>query len=361
MIDAMVGSYTGYAQVHTNGYWEEQTIDNSLELTPELQKLLQDDKEIIDFVPRLEGFALSAVGDVTKGAMVVGVDVDKEEQYNQLHERVVEGEYISSTDKAVMVGAGLAEYLKVGVGDTVVLIGTGYHGASAAGKYPIKAIVKFGSPDLSKQLVFMPMHIAQPYFDVENRYSALILQFDNKDNAIAAVAALKDEIGEEYEILDWQELVPDIIQMIETDRAEGYVFMFILYMVISFGIFGTVLMMLAERQHEFGVLIAIGMKRIKLAAVVWSEVIIISLLGALLGMLGAFPICYNFHVNPIDLGGEEMGDMYEEYGMEAVLQSSIDWTIFSQQATIVFFVAAIIAVYPFLSILRINAIKAMRS
>ena len=60
--------------------------------------------------------------------------------------------------------------------------------------------------------------------------------------------------------------------------------MFILYMVIGFGIFGTMLMMVAERMHV-GVLIAIGMKRINLAVMVLTE----SYLVDRCRMIGAFP------------------------------------------------------------------------
>ncbi len=40
MIDSMVGSYTGFAQVHAKGYWEEKSLDNSLELTDSLEQWL---------------------------------------------------------------------------------------------------------------------------------------------------------------------------------------------------------------------------------------------------------------------------------------------------------------------------------
>ena len=51
----------------------------------------------------------------------------------------------------------------------------------------------------------------------------------------------------------------------------------------------------------------------------------------------------------------------EEYGMEPILQPSLDVSIFIKQAAIVAIVASIIAIYPFISVLRLSAIKAMRS
>lgn len=360
MIQSMVGSFTGYAQVHQNGYWAEKSIDNSLYLSPELEKLLTDHPLIKGHVQRLESFALAATQEKTKGALVVGIQPELEEQYAQLSERIDQGSYLNADEEAVLVGKGLAKYLNLKVGDTLVLFGQGYHGTTAAGKYPVKGIVKYGNPEISKQLVFLPLKAAQKLYGSDQLISSIILQFEDPDDAITAVKQLKNEVGEEYEVMDWLELVPELIKMIETDRAEGTIFMFILYMVISFGMFGTMLMMLAERKHESGVLVAIGMKRRKLALMVWIEMMIISLLGAAVGMLGAFPVVYYFHIYPIEFG-EEIAKMMEEYGMEAVLRTSVNPAIFIKQTIIVAIIASIVAIYPLINLLRLNAIKAMRS
>lgn len=360
MINSMVGSYTGYAQIHANGYWDEKVLDNSMFLNDSLHQIIKGTKGVVDYLPRIESFALSATEDKTKGAMVVGVDLEKEKQYAQLNERVVEGEYITPDSDGAMIGNGLAKSLEVEIGDTIVLLGQGYHGVTAAGKYPVKGIVKFGSPELSKQLVFLPLAQAQILYDTHGMATTLVLQLDKPEISTEVVRELKTKLPDAYEVMDWYKLVPDLMNMIETDRVEGYVFMFILYVVVSFGIFGTVLMMLAERKHEFGVLVAIGMKRIMLSIMVWLEVIIISLLGSFAGMLGAFPVVFYYHIYPIKFG-EEIGKQMEEYGMEAVLQTSIDTHIFITQAIVVAIIASVIAIYPLINLNKLNAIKAMRS
>jgi ABC-type lipoprotein release transport system permease subunit len=362
MISSMVGTYTGYIQVHAPGYWEDRSLDDSMVITDSLLQTVTQTNGVTGYVPRIENFALAASEDVTKGSMVVGVDIELEKQYSAIHERISDGSYLEKGDRSVLVGAGLAEYLKLGVGDTIVLLGAGYHGVSAAGKYPIKGIVKFGSPDLSKQLVILPLPEAQWFYGAENKVTNMVVLVDDPDDSKKIQKSLKTSLSDSYDVMHWEEMSPDIKKLIETDRVEGYVFMFILYMVIAFGIFGTMLMMMAERMHEFGVLIAVGMKRVKLAVMVWIETVMISLLGAFLGMFGALPVCAYFYYWPIEFSkGDEMAKMYEEYGMEAVLQASIEPTVFLQQAAVVALVATVIAVYPFLRILRLKAINAMSS
>ena len=79
MIDNVVGFYTGYLQIHGNGYWEEKTLDNSFEYDEQLLEEIAQTDRVTGVIPRLEGFALSSYGESTKGAMVVGVDAKKEE------------------------------------------------------------------------------------------------------------------------------------------------------------------------------------------------------------------------------------------------------------------------------------------
>ncbi|MEX2595781.1 MAG: ABC transporter permease [Salibacteraceae bacterium] len=362
MTESMVGSYTGFAQIHANGYWDEKSLDISFELSDSLRDVLDNQKGLDAYVSRIESFALSATRETTRGAMVVGTDVDAEKQMTGMHERVSEGEYLNPEDKSVLVGAGLAEYHKIGVGDTLVLLGQGYHGSNAAGKYAVKGIVKFGSPELSKQLTILPIAEAMNLYGTEGMITNIVLLPKDADDAVKLSEELSKNLGSRYEVMPWPELIPDLVAMIEADRAEGYIFMFILYMVISFGIFGTVLMMLAERKHEFGVLVAVGMKRSKLAAVVFFETVTIALLGAFSGIFGAMPVITYFYLNPIRFdGGDDMQRVYEEYGMEAVLQASVEPSIFIQQASIVAMVACVIAIYPFFHVLRISAIKAMRA
>lgn len=360
MMDTMVGSFTGYLQVQSKDYVEEKNINNVFVWTTDLQNKVEQNQHINAAVPRIESFALAASYDKTKGAMVIGIDLNQEKSHSKVHERIVEGSYLIEGKPNAIVGSGLAEYLGLTVGDSIVLLGQGYHGVNAAGKYEIAGIVKMGSPDLSKRAVFLPIDVARRFYGMDAGHCTNVILVPKNKSDIEKIARSIHLEDETLAVLTWRDLLPELENMIATDRVEGYVFMFILYMVIAFGVFGTILMMLAERKHEFGVLVSIGLKKWKLSCIVWFEVVIISLVGAVLGMVAAFPICGYFHLNPISFG-EDIAKMMEEYGMEAVLRPSIAPEIFLQQGIVVFIIACIISFYPFYSIARLNPIKAMRS
>ena len=63
-------------------------------------------------------------------------------------------------------------------------------------------------------------------------------------------------------------------------------------MIITFGIFGTILMMMSERSRELGVMIAIGMQRFRLGSILFYETLFMGLIGAVAGIIGTIGILF---------------------------------------------------------------------
>ncbi len=361
MIGNVVNFYFGYAQVHTQGYWEDQSIDKVFAYTDELKAAAAEIQEIKSVLPRLESFALASTGTTTTGALVVGIQPEVEDAMTKLKSRLVAGQYLFDGDQAAIIAQGMADHLKLGIGDTIVLVSQGYHGVNAAGKYPVKGIVKFGSPELNKQMVYLPLAEAQWFYGAEGLITSLALHIESPYDIDPAVKALKAKLDPaQYEVLDWEEMLPDLVQAKALDSAGNYIVYFILYLIIAFGIFGTILMMTKERSYEFGVLVAIGMKRFQLSATVWLEVILLGLLGAALGILLSFPIVGYFHRHPLRFSGN-YAQALENYGFEPIFPAEMNAWIFLTQAIIVLIITAFLALYPLLKISRLQPVQAMRA
>ncbi len=359
MQENVVSFYTGAIQVHRLGYWDDQTIENTFEVNDELINSIELNGKVTDMIPRLESFGLTASEQNSRGSLIVGIDPEKERVVTKIDQKVVAGSYLSAQDQAAMITSGLAEYLKLTIGDTLVIIGQGYHGVSAAGKYPIKGILDFASPQLNKSLVYLPLEQAQQLFGADGRLSALVLEIDKISDAEEITFNLSSSIQSDFEVMNWKTLLPELDQIIEGERAENVIFLLVLYMLISFGIFGTILMMTMERKYEFGVLVAIGMKKIKLSSVVVFENVLVSLLGAFVGTVLSVPIIGYFNKYPIKVSGD-LKEAYEQYGFEPVFYFSIEPPIFYSQTFIVLLIALVLSIYPVIKIGRLDPVNAMR-
>ena len=360
MISNVVNYYYSFAQIHQKGYWEDQKIDKAFLVPDNLLSSLERISNLNGGVPRLESFALAASENLTTGVLLVGTDVDSEDKLTNLSSRVSKGRYLRGDEDAVLVASGLAEKLKLAVGDTLVLISQGFHGINAAGKYPIAGLLEFGSPELNNQMTYMPLSSAQWFYGAEGRATSIALMIDDGSKTGRVVRELNKLIGEDdFEVNRWEEMLPDLVKAKALDSAGNYIVYFILYLVIAFGIFGTILMMTKEREYEFGVLVSIGMKRMMLTTVVFFEIVLLAVLGSVAGILLSLPLVGYFHINPIRFSGT-YADVLDKFGFEPIFPALFDPKIFLLQAAIVFVIAIILSSYPFWKIRKLRPVEAMR-
>ena len=246
------------------------------------------------------------------------------------------------------------------------MIGQGFQGQSAVDKILIKGIIKFPAPDINNGLVYIPLTTGQNLYAAENRLTSLALVVNRPKKLDALIPTLKAKVekanteSEKYELMSWKEMNPELIQLIEVDGMGNYVIVGVLYMVVAFGIFGTILMMTSERRHEFGVLIGIGMRRIKLGTVVILEMLLLAFLGVVTGAVLSMPIVFYLNSNPPQLTGK-MAETMLEMGFEPIIPFSTDPMIFLSQALVIFSITLLIALYPLWLTKRVNLIEALKS
>lgn len=360
MIDNIVRFYSGYIQIHQEDYWDDKTINNTFMLTDSLVSLVETDKYITDYTPRLESFALASSENMTRGAMIIGIDPGTENTVTQLQRWIKGGNYLTPGDEGVLLGFELSKYLGLDVGDTLVLIGQGYHGVSATGKYPVRGLLKFANPQLNRQSVYMELKNAQDLFSTGNRLTALVLMIEDPYQLNHAMKVLKSKIHPPYSAMTWSEMNPEILQMIEGDRSGGVVMKGILYLLVGFGIFGTVMMMVMERRRELGVLVAIGMQKSKLAMILLYETILIGLIGVAAGFSGSVPVIAYFYNHPVVLTGSA-ADTMVQMGLEPLMYFSWLPGVFYDQALTVFGMTLLVALYPVSKAYSLKVYEALRA
>lgn len=352
---------TGFIQIHGQGYWEDKIIDNTLEVTPELIETIKSDLNISDVIPRIESFALASSGNLTKGVALIGTLPEVEDKITNLKSRVLKGNYFENeSDQGLLVAEDLAKFLQLDVGDTVVLISQGYHGLSAAGEFQVRGLLHFPFPEMNKQLIYMTLEASQYFFAAENRLTSYSLMLHKPDEIDKTFANLNASLGQQFEIMTWKEMMIELQQQIQSDNISGMFMLGILYVVVAFGIFGTILMMTLERRKEFSVMIAVGMQRYKLAFIVFLETLYMGFIGVIAGAIVSLPVIKYFHHHPIPLTGETATAMLE-FNQQPIIPFAFRADIYIAQAIIVFILTFVIAFYPLLSISRFNLISGLHS
>ncbi len=364
--DTMISSVVtevGHLQVHDSGYWESKSINDSFIYSEELKEKIENNKNVSSVIPRFESFALGSFGEMTKGIMIQGIIPEKEDPRKKISDKLIEGRFLTSDDNGIVLAEGLAKYFNLGVNDSLVIIGQGYQGIMVYDLVPVVGIAKYPIPKLNNYIAYMSLKKVQaefsPYHD--NLVSALVIDLKNDNDLKLEAKKIKASIGSNYEVMEWDVMLPEVKQQIQGDNVGGIIMLGILYLIVAFGILGTVLMMTIERKKEFAIMAAVGMHRLKLGFVVFFETIFIGLLGVVSGIIVGIPILTYLNYNPIPLHGEEMAEMMLEFNMEPVLPFSLNSSIFSNQGIIILILASLAAIYPVAYVFFFRILKAMRS
>jgi len=362
LIETVVESYAGYVEIHADGFWDNQNLDNSMEVDQSLINDIKSVEGVENIVQRLQTFSLISMGEKTKGGVINGINISEEQKITDWSKKMVSGSFDIGDDE-IIIGKGIAEYFDIKEDDTLILYGQGYRGMMAAGKYPVKGIIDLKNPDLNKLGIFMTIESARNYVSSEEISTHIIIDKEKYYKEENIVVDLSNVLSKDYEIMSWKETLPEIEQTITADSAGGVIMAFILYIIVVFGMFGTVLMMTEERKYEFGVLISIGMSRIRLFGIVLIETVILSMIGVILAILITYPICYYYYLNPIDMAdlmGEGADQMMEEMGFSPIAPMSIEWNIPLTHALVIFISSLLISIYPAIKISKLNPVKSMK-
>ena len=117
----------------------------------------------------------------TKAVAILGIDPESEKDRILTVSEMVEGDWFSKYDKGVILGENMREQLGLEIGDTLAVMGMGYHGASAVGLIPIQGIARLPVATVDKSTIFITLSAAQELFQAEDCYSEIYIMSERLD------------------------------------------------------------------------------------------------------------------------------------------------------------------------------------
>ena len=360
MVDNVVRFSTGYIQIQQEKYKDSPGLNHSFSLPSELKHQLQSNDRITAFTQRLESFALASSGEKSFGGLVTGIEPEKEDSISEIRKWVVEGSYLESGDEGALLGSQLAQNLGLKTGDTLAIWGQGYHGATAAGLFVIKGILHFPIQEMNNRLIYIDINRCRELFSTPGKSTSCIIMLRDQSEVHPTLAALKSILPDNLRAYGWNDLQPELQNLIEGKLASGKVITAVLFMIIGFGIWGTIIMLMSERRRELGIMIALGVRKIRAIQIVLFESLFIGVLGIVSGIVATYPLIWYLFNHPIIISGQP-AKAYTDMGFEPILKFSIQPEIFFQPAYQVFFIFMLISIYPVVFITRLKTANALHA
>ena len=291
------------------------------------------------------------------GVQIRGIDLKNEAIVTSLDSIISEGTYFEGIKRnPVIIGSKLAENLSVKLRSKVVLTFNDSEGNITAAAFRVVGIVKSSSLAISEMYAYVrqddltrlaglngQIHEIAVITDPQVEESVIVTKFNE---------TYKGDLAE-----TWRETAPELAMMSEMYGSMLYVLMGIIMTALVFGIVNTMLMAVLERFRELGMLMAVGMNKLRVYFMILIETVFLGIIGAPIGLFVGWITIYYYRVNGVDLSNYSEG--LEAFGYSSILYPYLDTSAYIIVTVGVIFTAVIGALYPAWKAVKLNPVEAL--
>lgn len=360
MYDALVNSAIDrdltHIQLHAKGFRDERAIGMFIPWADSIAATLQQIPGVYSVSVRtiIGGMGSSATS--AQGVKIVGIDPTAEQNSTAVARKLVQGKFFEGSERfPILIGRKLAEKLDLRLRGKIVLSFQRPDGVIVYGAFRIMGIFDTESTTFDGATVFL----RRPDLDGlvgEALIHEIALRLTTNDS-LNEVASRAAALYPDLQVETWKDLAPELKITAESSDVTMTIFLAIILLALLFGITNTMLMSVLDRVKEFGVLMAIGMKRRRIFAMIFLETLFLSITGSAVGVaLGAGTVAW-FSRTGIYLG--LFSDGLSMYGISSMLYPIVHSSIYPSLGAMVVFAACISAVYPAIKAIRLNPASAI--
>lgn len=175
-------------------------------------------------------------------------------------------------DEAIL-GFNVAEYRRVGIGDSIDIRGRSFR---------VQGVLdKLATQD--DGTIFLPLEVCQDLFEKRDRLTGIGIRLEDMSQAGPLIDRLYDLPS--VQVVRMSQLQSTILGVLGSVRALLLAFGVVCLVTALMGVFNVALISMTQRTGEMGVLRALGCPGGTLFELVWSETLALSLGGAALGIV----------------------------------------------------------------------------
>lgn len=428
MIRTTLNTGLGSIQIHALGYQSEKKSDDVILDPGPVTEIARQVPTVEGVSTRITSFGLASHSGNTQPSMIIGVEPVGETTISVLDEKVELGEWlpeeISNPRRLpIVIGIGMAEKLKVTLGDRIYLTMADFTGAPAYAVYFVHGIFKTGMGEMDKSIAYVPIETLQPLMAAgiprfENAVHEVTLLLEPMTSEAEAVTFLGGQFptllpdseipgadsgwqlttvqtedavaagtgepedgnsdggekepvddpdqaaveldGQQLEILTWRKIQPGLKTFIDLDNFGMYITMVFLFIVVAIGIMNTFLMAVFERIREFGIFMALGTRPSAIFKLVMTESLLVGIIGAVAGLgLGLIGYWINT-IYPISYGSYgELGDIMT-FDWSMDLYPMLIWANVMKAVFGIIVVTVLAALWPAIVAAMLKPVEALR-
>jgi putative ABC transport system permease protein len=359
IVNTAIDRDLAHLQLHHKEFKSEKDISliipNSGVVIESLGEMTEVDAACGRFI--IEGMAASANSNF--GVQITSIDPQKEKSVTNLYTRLIEGSYFESDRKnQIVIGKKLAERLNLKLRSKIILSFQGIGDEIIHYACRVSGIYKSESSQFDELYVYVSQKDLFRLLDSKPAVHEIAVRL----KSAKILDDVKMKLSDKYPGLlveRWTDMAPELAFLSVTMQNFTYLFVAIILCALLFGITNTMLMSVVDRIREFGILLALGMKKGKIFLMIILETVFLSLTGGAGGILiGGLTIWY-FSGAGIDLS--IVAASMESFGSSTMLYPYLPYIMYIILTIMIVLSANVAAIFPAIKAIRLRPAEAIRT
>ena len=247
---------SGHVRIRHREYDENEQL-NPLHLSVgEYEEVVQEmeaDEEVLAAVPRTRFFTAIYRNDRTYGGLGFGVDFEREKKVMKIQDAIEQGRLPQMGQKEMVLSAGLAEELELGVGEKLTLLTKNKYMGMSGMTFTVTGIVRFLVAGFNESFFLMPIDTAARFLKMDSEATEVLVMLEDsrRVDAFAETSrSITAGLGRnELSVRAWTS-VGMIYGMIRYAQNIYDIFALIFFLLASTVIVNTTMMVIFERMRE---------------------------------------------------------------------------------------------------------------
>lgn len=358
-VNGAIKNEISHIQIHNPEFKKDYDIRYTIPQGNEVADKVMEYAEVVAVSPRSITNGMISSARKASGVRIYGVIPNLENQVTHHDSLIVEGDYFQSTFRnPVVIGKKLADELKVSVRSKIVLTFHDKEQNLSAGAFRVVGIIDTTSPVINGSAAFVRRDDLNKIMGFSNDVHEIAIFLTNPE----LVDTVKSQMNSSYadlQIESWREISPELELFLSMTDSFLWVLIGIIMIALIFGIINSMLMAVLERFREIGMLMAVGMNKVRIYFMIVIETVLLSLVGGPLGIVIALLTMKGLNQTGIDLSDYSEG--LREFGYSSILYPVVDSSIYLIVTIGVVITAILGALYPAYKAIKLNPIEALHT
>ena len=359
--DSAINNEISDIQIHNPLFLDNMSPQYLIDDVPnKLDKILKQ-QEVTHVCSRIKATAMASTASTGTGITLAGIDPQKEKMVTDIHNKLISGTYFEKESRtpSIVIGQKLSHKLKADLGNKIVVTVQALSGEMTYILYRVEGIFKTNNSRFDEMNAFVPASSLIATLGIQSGQTNEIAIRTTDDKAAHQVADNLQKDFPSLSVQTWKEIKPSLIVMMTMMDQFSYWLMIIILFALIFGIINTMLMVILERKRELGMLMAVGMNRIRVFKMILLETIMLSLSGGIFGLAISVFLMSIFGKTGINFASWSEG--LEAMGYSSFVYPEVSTDFYITVTILVIITAVIASIWPTRKAMKLNPAEAVRS